>query len=1049
MNIFTNDILNVREKDFYKSLLKQTYENASKLFYVIIPIQLVLLIILAFFITPITWKANISSINFNIYLTIGLGLFSALLPMYLIKNNPSGTITRYAIAINQMLTSSMLINIFGGQVEAHFFIFISIAYLSVYKDLNVIIVATLVVVLDHLIRGFVFPFSLFGSNTVDLVRIIEHAIYVVILDIGIFFIIKNSIQETITIAKDKSKLLENQEIVDKTLNESNEIIDIQNTELKVLQNAMTELANGNNNVSYNTSNGEKYPIYQALSVSFNSFVKIQTQITNFTNEISKGNLDTVIEPRNQNDVLIISINAVQDTIKALVGEIKNTTVDLEKGLLASRLNETNFEGSYKDVLVNINNALNVMVNYLNLNSNTMIADKDRNITFVNHSLLSLFKEIEGDFKAKFSDFEYDKLVGVNIDKFHKKPEYNKDILNSLNRTHGASIEVGSKVFRLTINPVKNSENITTSFIVLWLDESSQIAFNSNLEVLSNELNNGNLNYRINTSTQSAEFHQLVNSINTMIDSIVTPLIDTSSLLDSISKGQIPDLITREYSGDFNIIKNNLNRLISTVNLIISELLNMTNEHNIGEIDVYTKVERFEGKFNELMTSINTLVYSHIDVKKRAIQVFEDFGLGNFKSDMEQLPGKKAFINSTINSVRLNLTNFNHEMLSLVGAAQRGELNYRADSKNFHGDWLTMVASLNELLDKIVAPIDEAGYILSELSQGDLTTRVSSNYGGDFEKLKNNINFLAESLDQVLTKVGESVQITASTAHQLSASSETMAAAAQEQSAQTDDVASAVEQMSRTITENARSAQRTAEVAEQNGLIAQQGGKAVTNTIEKMKDISKVVQNSATSIERLGSSSQAIGEIISVIEDIADQTNLLALNAAIEAARAGEQGRGFAVVADEVRKLAERTSDATKEIAKMIKGIQTETHEAVIVMQTGTKEVENGIKLADEAGQSLTSIVHSSQELINMITQISAASEEQSATSEEISSNVMSISKVISETARQIEDIANASDGLSQQTNLLSEIMTQFKLSEMSNSNHSKKLNQSRKNNLLN
>jgi methyl-accepting chemotaxis protein len=281
----------------------------------------------------------------------------------------------------------------------------------------------------------------------------------------------------------------------------------------------------------------------------------------------------------------------------------------------------------------------------------------------------------------------------------------------------------------------------------------------------------------------------------------------------------------------------------------------------------------------------------------------------------------------------------------------------------------------------------------------------------------------------------------------------MAAATQEQSAQTDDVASAVEEMSRTITENARSAQRTAEVAEQNGSIAHEGGKAVLNTIEKMKDIAKVVQNSATSIEKLGKSSQEIGEIISVIEDIADQTNLLALNAAIEAARAGEQGRGFAVVADEVRKLAERTSDATKQIAKMIKSIQNETNDAVIVMQTGTKEVENGIKLADEAGQSLRSIVDSSQELINMITQISAASEEQSTTSEEISHNVMSISKVTSETARQVEDIASASDGLRQQTSILSEIMTQFQLSDMSGTKSGtiqpKQLNQHKGKNLLN
>jgi len=158
--------------------------------------------------------------------------------------------------------------------------------------------------------------------------------------------------------------------------------------------------------------------------------------------------------------------------------------------------------------------------------------------------------------------------------------------------------------------------------------------------------------------------------------------------------------------------------------------------------------------------------------------------------------------------------------------------------------------------------------------------------------------------------------------------------------------------------------------------------------------------------------------------------LLALNAAIEAARAGEQGRGFAVVADEVRKLAERTTEATKQIAVMIKGIQSETEAAVNAMNKGNEEVNSGIELADKAGQSLQQILVSTQEVIDMINQIAAASEEQSATSEEISKNVTSISKVTAESAQHVEEVAHTADDLAKMTNQLAELMRQFKFDDM-------------------
>jgi methyl-accepting chemotaxis protein len=229
-----------------------------------------------------------------------------------------------------------------------------------------------------------------------------------------------------------------------------------------------------------------------------------------------------------------------------------------------------------------------------------------------------------------------------------------------------------------------------------------------------------------------------------------------------------------------------------------------------------------------------------------------------------------------------------------------------------------------------------------------------------------------------------------------------------------------------VSENSNKAAAASQKAAE---MAREGGKVVEETLSRMRTIADSVGDTARKVQELGKRSDEIGRISGVIEDIADQTNLLALNAAIEAARAGEQGRGFAVVADEVRKLAERTGAATKEISAMICTIQSETKTAVAAMETGSKEVEAGVESTRRAGDSLQGIIKMSEQVGDMVTQIATAATQQSATTEQINNNIEQIARIASSTESGVQQTAGALQDLSGLALNLGQLVGQFRLSD--------------------
>ncbi len=366
---------------------------------------------------------------------------------------------------------------------------------------------------------------------------------------------------------------------------------------------------------------------------------------------------------------------------------------------------------------------------------------------------------------------------------------------------------------------------------------------------------------------------------------------------------------------------------------------------------------------------------------------------------------------------------------LVDSSLNGKLNVRGNEAQFEGGYKKVIEGLNKTLNAISRPFDEAGTVLGKMAEGDLTVRMTGDYLGEYKTLKDSINMTSQSLRKILSEVTSSIEATASAASQISSSAEEIAAGSEEQSSQTSEIATAVEQMTKTILETSRNAQSASEAAKEAGIIAKDGGSSVFDTVEGMERIDQIVSHASEKIMKLGTSSVQIGEIIQVINEIADQTNLLALNAAIEAARAGEQGRGFAVVADEVRKLAERTTKATKEIAQMIKQIQADTEDVVNSVNQGTEEVAEGKILAGKAGNSLNTIIAGSEKVVDIISQVAAASEEQSSAAEQISTNIEGITAVTNQSAAGVQQIARATEDLNRLALNLQELISSFTIDE--------------------
>ncbi|MBV1881086.1 MAG: methyl-accepting chemotaxis protein [Pseudomonadales bacterium] len=451
-----------------------------------------------------------------------------------------------------------------------------------------------------------------------------------------------------------------------------------------------------------------------------------------------------------------------------------------------------------------------------------------------------------------------------------------------------------------------------------------------------------------------------------------------------------------------------------------------NISRVRDSDAIGSLAEISDLFLEVNESVDEILETSpelFQVKEGAIQIFNDSQ--TLLNSATSLSSKFSEFGGGIYSKEVSsiLTILSLGFLFLIGWEAYRQQKARLDNEENVRREEEFQNQQNQ--EAILRLLDELG----DLADGDLTiqTTVSEDFTG---AIADSINFTIDQLRSLVSTINETAVQVSAAAQETQATAMHLAEASEHQAQEIAGASAAVNEMAVSIDQVSANASESAAVAERSVSIANKGAEVVQNTIHGMDTIREQIQETSKRIKRLGESSQEIGDIVSLINDISDQTNILALNAAIQASMAGEAGRGFAVVADEVQRLAERASAATKQIEALVKTIQTDTNEAVISMEQTTSEVVRGARLAQDAGVALEEIENVSANLADLIQNISNAARQQAASAGHISNTMNVIQEITSQTSAGTTATATSIGNLAELAVQMRNSVAGFKLPEL-------------------
>ncbi len=783
-------------------------------------------------------------------------------------------------------------------------------------------------------------------------------------------------------------------------------------------------------------------IWWMMFFLFRAINRPLSQAVEIADAISGGNFDNqiIIKTKDEIGQLLEALSCMQTQLRTrleednrIAEEINAVTQLASQGDFSQRLQVESKKGMFKVIADSINQVL--IANQLAIQDLihvfAAVAQGDLTKTITNNyqgelaklkqdanatvqKLTQVTEEIgiatrtasQGDFSKRINLENKTgtfRLLGESI---NQVLDYNQLAIKDLTRVfsavaQGNLTEIITNNYQGELAQLKQDANATVQKLTQVTEE---------IGIATRTASQGDFSKRINLENKTGTFRLLGESINQVLDYNQLAIKDLTRVFSAVAQGNLTETITNNYQGELAQLKQDANATVQKLTQVTEEIGIATRTASQGDFSKRINLENKTGTFRLLGESINQVLdYNQLAIKDLT-RVFSAVAQGNLtETIINNYQGELAQLKQDANATVQKLTLVTEEIAEVTHAAAQGNFGKRIALEKKTGTFRILGESINQVLDYNQLAIKDLMRVFAAIAQGNLTQTITNDYSGELAQLKQDANATVAKLMEVMGIIKQSSTMVNHAAGELSQANANLSQRATQQAASLEETAASMQQMTGTVQQNS-------ENAKQANLLA-------NNARERAELGNQVVNTAVVAINEISKSSKKIGEIVSVIDEIAFQTNLLALNAAVEAARAGEQGRGFAVVATEVRTLAQRSATAAKEIKALI--------------QDSNLKMDEGIRLGNQSGQTLTEIVMAVKKVNDIISEIAAASIEQSQGIEQVNKAITQMDEMVEQNSALVEQTAAASESMSDQAQTLRKQVAFFKMNETpeESSNH--------------